>query len=314
MIAKKLTVVMYHYIRDQSDKRFPNLKSRTPDEFRDQLRLFKRDYQLVTPELCKQAFSSTDGASLLPGKPLLLTFDDGYEEHHSTVLPILKDFGATAVFFPITSTLSRKELLDLHKIHFVLATGTDPKDLVARTFTLLDHCRKEFKLPTNEALYEKLAKAFGYDNPDRVFLKRLIQRELPSFLRGILATQLFLEYVGMDDEDLAKTLYLSKKQVRELHAEGMEIGVHTHTHPWLDTLTKDEQRNEIETSKDILAKMGVLPANWIFAYPYGGLGDGTTEILKTAGCELALTTEPGEAAIDPSRRLCIARLDTNQFQ
>jgi len=38
----------------------------------------------------------------LPPKPVVLTFDDGYTDHFTTVFPTLKEFGMTATFFVIT--------------------------------------------------------------------------------------------------------------------------------------------------------------------------------------------------------------------
>ena len=47
----------------------------------------------------------------LPPRPLLLTFDDGSETHHSVALPVLTDLGFTATFFPMTVVLGRPDWL-----------------------------------------------------------------------------------------------------------------------------------------------------------------------------------------------------------
>jgi peptidoglycan/xylan/chitin deacetylase (PgdA/CDA1 family) len=43
----------------------------------------------------------------LPSRPVLLTFDDGSETHHSVALPALTALGFTATFFPMTVVLNK---------------------------------------------------------------------------------------------------------------------------------------------------------------------------------------------------------------
>ena len=50
------------------------------------------------------------GAGLPPG-PVLLTFDDGSETHHSVALPVLTDLGFLATFFPMTVVLDKPDWL-----------------------------------------------------------------------------------------------------------------------------------------------------------------------------------------------------------
>jgi peptidoglycan/xylan/chitin deacetylase (PgdA/CDA1 family) len=43
----------------------------------------------------------------LPDQPVLLTFDDGSDTHHSVALPMLQEFGFPAAFFPMTVVLGK---------------------------------------------------------------------------------------------------------------------------------------------------------------------------------------------------------------
>lgn len=43
--------------------------------------------------------NALENGSKLPSKPIILTFDDGYIEHYTTVFPVLKEFGFTGTFF-----------------------------------------------------------------------------------------------------------------------------------------------------------------------------------------------------------------------
>jgi peptidoglycan/xylan/chitin deacetylase (PgdA/CDA1 family) len=62
--------------------------------------------------------------------------------------------------------------------------------------------------------------------------------------------------------------WLDAAALLELHAQGVEIGAHTHSHPHLDTLPVDGARVEMVRSKEILETVlgAAVPS---FAYPYG---------------------------------------------
>ncbi len=47
----------------------------------------------------------------LPERPVLLTFDDGSETHHSVALPVLTEFGFPGTFFPMTVVLGKPNWL-----------------------------------------------------------------------------------------------------------------------------------------------------------------------------------------------------------
>ena len=50
----------------------------------------------------KQVLDAQDGHGSLPDHPIVLTFDDGFAEHYSTVLPLLQSRGQKATFFVVS--------------------------------------------------------------------------------------------------------------------------------------------------------------------------------------------------------------------
>lgn len=96
-IAITMPILMYHHIRnfpDQNDKIGYNL-SVTPEDFANQLDLIKsREYTAVN-------FRDID-ANNLPEKPIILTFDDGYDNFYSSAYPLLKERNMTAVVYVIS--------------------------------------------------------------------------------------------------------------------------------------------------------------------------------------------------------------------
>lgn len=95
-------ILMYHYLSvppDDADRYRRDL-SVAPDLFAQHLdRMIEEGY--TTIRLDDLLLHLTQGA-LLPDKPVLLTFDDGYRDNYTNAFPLLKERGMTATFFIVT--------------------------------------------------------------------------------------------------------------------------------------------------------------------------------------------------------------------
>jgi len=96
----KIPVLMYHYIRtlnDPADQIGTNL-SVDPAKFAEQLDLIKsRGYTAINFQDLL--------TGKLPEKPIILTFDDGYNDFYTAAYPALKVRGMTATSFVITGKI-----------------------------------------------------------------------------------------------------------------------------------------------------------------------------------------------------------------
>ena len=86
----KLSVVMYHYVRDLKSSRFPEIKGLDFKLFVEQIEFLRRHYQFVTSE---QLARCLDSREPLPDKAVLLSFDDAYIDHYTHVFPLLDRLG-----------------------------------------------------------------------------------------------------------------------------------------------------------------------------------------------------------------------------
>ena len=75
--------------------------------------------------------------TLLPSKPVVLTFDDGWENQYENALPILEKHGVTATFFVYTNALGHKHFMTWEQI----------KNLDARGMTIGAHTKTHPYLP-----------------------------------------------------------------------------------------------------------------------------------------------------------------------
>ena len=148
---RQLKVVMYHYVRDLKNSRYPDIKGMDYEKFKRQIRYLRDRYNIVRME---DVLSACAG-SALPDNAMLLTFDDSYMDHFTHVFPVLDAYGIQGSFFIPAKTFVEKKLLDVNKIHFILAAG-DIKELLPHLFSRLDYYRGgEFDFPSNEELFEQ---------------------------------------------------------------------------------------------------------------------------------------------------------------
>lgn len=302
-----LTIVMYHYVRDLANSRYPAIKGLSLEKFDGQMEYLARHYTMVTAQDVARAAA---GEGRLPRNACWLTFDDGFSDHYEYVLPRLTARGFKGSFFPVARSALEGRVLDVHKIHFVLASARDPGGVIADIRRLVAERASEIVLPTIESLYVASDAGVRLDPPEIIFIKRLLQRELPPDHRGPIVDALFAKYVSADEVAFGRELYMSLAQLRHMAAAGMDIGAHGDTHAWLNRLTSDEQEKEIGASCDFLSRVYGRPARqWTMCYPFGGYDADTLHILPRYGCALGLTTKT-DLVRDLSHPLELERLDT----
>jgi peptidoglycan/xylan/chitin deacetylase (PgdA/CDA1 family) len=305
-----LTIVMYHYVRDLGRSRYPGLKALTVDAFEGQLDYIARHYRVCS---VREVVAAARGRDRLPPNACLLTFDDGFLDHFTTVLPRLVARGLTAGFYPPAAAVEGRRLLDTHKIQLLLAASDDPSKLARRLLDLVDARRSDDAMPSGEALWRQHAVASRFDGPEVIFVKRVLQRALPEAVRAELAQRLLEEYVGVDEATLAHELYMEPEQLRCLARLGMDVGGHGAAHVWLDSLPRPAQGAELDATLDFLTRIhGRPPVDWVMCYPFGGYDAATLELLRERGCALGLTTRV-DVAHDLGRPLELPRLDTNDL-
>jgi len=309
-MANNLTIVMYHYVRPLKESRYPDLKALESENFRGQLDYIQRHYTVVNMQ---DVIAATRGEARLPEQAILLTFDDGYRDHYEHVFPLLVERGVQGSFFPPACAVREGRVLDVNKIHFTLASSTNPQRLIAEIFAVMDAHRNEYGLPGNAECFDAFSRESRYDSADVTFIKRILQKGLPAPMRGPLIDRLFRQFVTNDERDFAAELYMDDTQLRELLDAGMFIGSHGDQHLWLNTLSADEQRSEVETSLEFMGDIGVPQHDWVMCYPYGGYNNALLTLLREKGCALGLTVDVGVADLALTDPLCLPRLDTNDL-
>ena len=302
-------IVMYHYVRAINNSRYSNIKGLDVEDFKKQLDFLQNNYHIIKME---ELIDAVENNSSMPDNSLLLTFDDGYIDHFNTVFPILKNRGLQGSFFIPAQTFCDNKLLDVNKIHFILAVA-NIDNLYDEVITQIELYRnKGWEFPTTSILIDKYAKANRFDDAKTIFVKRILQTVLPEELRGIISSNLFKKYVGLSEDVFARELYMNRDQINCMKNAGMYIGLHGYNHYWIGNLTKEEQEKEIMKALNAMEDF-IDHDNWVMNYPYGSYNNDTLEILSKLRCKLALTTTVDTYDVNKYGRYELPRLDTIDF-
>lgn len=300
---------MYHYTRDLVHSRYPEIKGLDVELFKKQIDFMKANFSIVTME---QVIAASKGQINLPEHALLLTFDDGYIDNYTYALPILEQAGIQGSFFIPGKTFSTRQLLDVNKIHYILASA-DINKLLVDVFERMNYYRGlEYDFALNEDLFAEYAVANRFDSKETIFVKRMLQTVLPEKLRNQISSDLFEKYVGVSEETLAYELYMTEEQIRTLKRHGMYIGIHGYDHYWLGNLEAKKMQADIDQALSVMSPF-IDNNEWVMNYPYGSYNEKVIEYIKQRGAAIGLTTEVGVAELDVNSAYKLSRLDCNDF-
>lgn len=244
----------------------------TLEELDRRLRFLRRHAEVITPE-------DLIGLETAPRGPhVLLTFDDGYREWATEVLPLLRAHGVKAAFF--------------------LATGFIDEPRAPWWYELPWMARESEveALPDGEWLAEPLRLSENRDAAIEVLLDTY--KALPGE-----RCEEFLDWVaevggsGRCDPRSVRDDWLTWEMVRELRDAGMEIGGHTVDHPVLSRLPAEDQREQIATCARRIEAELERPMR-MFAYPVGlpdSFGDEARAALRAEGVRVAFAYHGGYA-------------------
>lgn len=105
---KKVPILMYHHLIE--GKKVDNWDTMTVSRFRQQLKaLSQAGYTAVSFEALRQYVN--EGVDL-PDKPVVITFDDGYESNYRLAVPVLREFNMKATVFVIGAFMGKDTYKD----------------------------------------------------------------------------------------------------------------------------------------------------------------------------------------------------------
>ncbi len=83
----------------------------------------------------------------------------------------------------------------------------------------------------------------------------------------------------MNEEKISRNLFISKEELKEMSAAGIELGSHSHGHYVMTGDNEEALRKDIQLSKKIIEEIsGVAPR--VFSYPHGRVGEMAEQVVK----------------------------------
>jgi peptidoglycan/xylan/chitin deacetylase (PgdA/CDA1 family) len=253
LIKSEITILAYHRVLEHWDERQfefdVELISATAQDFSWQMAYVRDNYSPIT---FHQLIAHLDGEAPLPPRPILITFDDGFDDNYHHAFPILKNEGVPATFFLSTGYIGGVRTFWYDWLCY-LCNFASRDNRPAFTFGGQEFVLSA-DLPTRR---ENIAGLFA-------FVKRLKDDALRTELAK-LEEYLEVEYPA-DGFDASRPM--SWQQVREMSDSGIEFGSHAVTHPILTNLTKEKLDQELRLSKEQL-EVELARKIEVIAYPVG---------------------------------------------
>lgn len=165
--SRHVPILMYHYVRtvDEAHDKVGFLLSVTPENFDKQLAyLNEHGFTSISPQ---ELYESLFNEKPLPQKPILITFDDGYEDFYTHAVPLLVKHSIKATIFIPSDRISTRNYMTWPQ---VLEIAQNP------AITIASHTRHHVNL--NETIIDQLDNEI---TQSRLILERHLGRAIDFF-------------------------------------------------------------------------------------------------------------------------------------
>ena len=285
----QIRILAYHRVVDiKSFDNYlfdPDLVSASIDQFDWQIRHVKDNFDPIT---FSHYLEYLDGRVLLPKRPLIITFDDGFDDNYTNAFPILKKYDVPATFFISTDYIDSNEPFWFDKLFYLINNSNKISRIDA--FDIDIHPDKK---------YESI----------QAVLKRA--KTLPNYIR-LNGMQEIIEktnyHLPVNGHDESRAM--SWDQVVDMSHCGMEIGSHSVSHPIFSRLEDNELQMELLESKAVIESR-IGKSCDVLAYPVGGKSVCTDKVVRyaqEAGYRLGVSYISGTNLIDTVDHFMMRRL------
>jgi peptidoglycan/xylan/chitin deacetylase (PgdA/CDA1 family) len=122
----RVPILVYHSVRPYTADMSRLVRKYTvpPESLDEQLRYLQQNgYTVISFESLVNAITSANAT--LPAKPVVLTFDDGWEDLYRHAFPILRKYNDTATFFIFTNAIGSRDFMTWAQLVTMQAAGMD---------------------------------------------------------------------------------------------------------------------------------------------------------------------------------------------
>lgn len=262
-------ILMYHNVVPQNAPDGYKLQSitLTDIDFEKQIKWLNKHYNMLSLEAYMQK-------ELKDKKDLVITFDDGTDITFEYALPILKKYNTPATIFVTTCQLNDDPIIwGAYFNALCFEKNYESIQVNGHTFSLQN---TKQRIQSRSQLV-KMAK----ESKNPLAFTDQLRQKYP------LHKAILPYYKGMTNE-----------QLKQAGQEPLiEIGGHSVTHPFLSSLSVENQKKELSESKRLLETLTEKPVRY-FAYPSGDYNLDTIELLKELNYTAAFAVTPKQISND----------------
>jgi peptidoglycan/xylan/chitin deacetylase (PgdA/CDA1 family) len=290
-LVRDLRILAYHrVVTVENEETFDfdlDLISASEQQFREQMELLSRRFH---PIRFREVIDAFERGTALPPRPVIVTFDDGYDDNYRTAFPILREFGIPGTFFVSTGHVDTGRAFAYDwLVHMICLTKAE-----RLTIQELGIDEPLGDRPQRRALAEQLL--------DRV-------KWLDAGVQASIVQRLETEW-SMPRDTHKDCRPMTWDQLREMTAAGMEIGSHGVWHNMLAKLPREEMVAEVNRSKASLDRELGVPAE-VLSYPVGGFDAYDERVMRAAreaGFKVGCSYTPGTSPVPTHVQFELRRL------
>ena len=174
-----IAILEYHMV-DPRDKEDAYVYNVPPEEFRMQLDyLQQQGYTTIT---MLEFMKAKKGKMTLPEKPIILTFDDGYDDNYNYMLPILEAHGMKATMYMVTNDIGQPGYLTWDQLREMQDRGVEIGSHTANHLPLTglspEEQEDEMKLSKLLMEWNGIRTVFSFSYPNGAY-----DEKMPEMLR-----------------------------------------------------------------------------------------------------------------------------------
>lgn len=284
--GKRLLILTFHRV-SKNDKitGLPTI-SITHENFKSLLKFLKKRYSIIS---LKDYLQTIKNGTKLDDNCLILSFDDCYKDILDNALPVLKKYNMPAILFAPIKAINEGEYF-WWDVFYLQVTRSDKVQFEKSNHadSTLNHFLQWIERVSSEPPRNKI-RAMAE------FIEAL--QKAPQHIRSSVTEIIIETYKSQQKNQNSIPQIMQWEDIEGIYTQGFEIGSHTVSHRFLASLPDEEVIEELTESKQKLEN-SLAEKITCFCYPGGKYNKKTVELVKQAGYQCAVTTNPGLNATD----------------
>ncbi len=276
-------ILMYHRITTPQEAGYvlqPGMYVR-PKTFERHAAFLAQSHNVVALDELVEMISSGEP---VPSRTVALTFDDGWLDNYTHAFPVLRKHKLPATVFLATAFVGSSETLWTDQVARALDLLRKDGEVVRFSQDIKDHENMPSLVvsPINRLVDRPSNQAVGQSVQEVI---SALQSIAPQQRKETIAALIKLAERRVDLN--TERSFINWDEAREMAAEGIRFGCHTHNHLRLTELSSEDMLEEVEFSKQKILSQELKPSK-VFCYPEGAWNVETQRVLASDGWKFAL--------------------------